>query len=533
MLKHIILIGLVWGITGISFAQTNLIHIAVVEFTAPAGNQSLGNAAAALPDMLTATLSQNNRFQLVERDKINSVWGELHLTEAGLTSADSVVKLGKILSCDWLVSGTLVASESGPQIWVKVIDTQSGVVLDLQSLPYSSRNFSGTAKDIAAFLVQTKLRTRPHEFIAFEKFRDLSISSTREDWTPRLTTLIEKHFLEAGFGVVERDAVAPIFSEYQLQSAGLTADAKRVKLRPVFWIVSGSWKWFYDTQDKLSVTINIQKMGGGQQMLSFTKPPGVELEKAVLDTIASSLKSTGSVTEEQALIAEEKMRNIHIDELTKGRGENWTPSRFPSTTPLTSITVTDAYGGTRQVKMDPDFLAQRQSHVQEMTKTLQQVILLDPVAARSKFKLGRALYGAPDAGQSRQGEKLLEEVANSGDPTYAVQAKNWLADFRSGKLTFEHDRFGNLSIVTHGQPASIPAKTVSPVQEADKLAAWSAKVNEVTNLATRAHVVAQIPQHLLVTGEYDGITATKLWNRSVLIACGTDLKVDLATDPLK
>jgi TolB-like protein len=219
-------------------AETNSVRIAIGPFFAPAGNAALGNAAAALPDLLMVSLSQENRFQLVEREKVNAIWNEMHLAEAGLTSADTVGKLGKILSCDWLVSGSLVPAETGPQVWVKIIDTQSSVVLDLESLPYNSTNFSATAKSISDFLAQAKTRAHPREFIALEKFEDRSVSSTREDWTPRLTALIEKHFLAAGYGVVERESVSPIFSEYQLQSAGMTADAKRVKLKPAFWVVA-------------------------------------------------------------------------------------------------------------------------------------------------------------------------------------------------------------------------------------------------------------------------------------------------------
>lgn len=507
-------------------AETNLVHMAVVPFHAPAGNSKLQNAAQALPDLLTAALSSNSRFQLVEREKINAVWGELHLTEAGLTSADTVAKLGKVLSCDWLVSGSLLPVGTNAQIWVKVIDTQNGVLLDMKALPYDAATFQATAAEIARFLEQAKVRTQPREFIALEKFEDRSVSSTREDWTPRLRALIEKYLLDAGYGVAERDSVAPIFAEYQLQSAGMTADARQVKLKPIFWTVGGSWKWFRDTQDKLSVTINLRKMGGREQMLSFTKPPGEDLEKAVVDAIQSTLKSTGSVTVEQALAAEQKLRSAHLDELSKGRGETYTPSRFKTETPPVSITVTDAYGGKSLATMDPAFQAQQQSHVQEMTKTMQQAILLNPTGAKAKFMQGMALYGVSDAGQSRQGEKLLEEVAKSGDPAYATKAKNWLSDVRTGKLTFEHDRFGNLEIVQHGQPASFPPVDTNLLAKHTKeLSAKVAKMNEVTNIVARAVPLATFPGNQLSSPHFDGLTAAKLWQKKILVACGPKLQV--------
>ena len=295
-----------------------------------------------------------------------------------------------------------------------------------------------TTSGIARFLAGTGSHSQPHEFIALGKFRDMTVSATREDWSPRLAALIEKHFLAAGYGVVEREAVSPIFSEYQLQAAGLTGDStNRVKLKPAFWIVDGSCKWIYDTQDKLSVAIRIQKMGGGEQTFNFAQPPGDALEKAVVDAIQSALTNANPMTVEQAQKEEEKIRRAHAEELVKGRGETWTPTRY-NTNP-TFITITDAYGGKRQMTVDPAFLAQRENHAREMLKTLQQAVLLNPKDMHSKFMLGMALFDASDAVESKHGRDLLEEVAASDDVTNAARAKSWLADFKTGRLPFQPD----------------------------------------------------------------------------------------------
>ena len=359
LLGRLNLVFSAWLLLGtVAFAQeTNSIRMAVGPFFAPSGNASLEKAAAELPDILMVALSQENRFQLVERDKVNAIWGELHLAEAGLTSADTIGKFGKILACDWLVSGSFVQTGSGAQIWVKIINTQDSVVLDLQSVPFNLTNYSETTTAIVSFLSQARSRAQPREFIALGKFDDWSISATREDWSPRLVALIEKHFLAAGYGVVEREAVAPIFSEYQFQAAGLTASfTNRVRLRPAFWIVDGGCKWIHDTEDKLSVSIRIQKMGGREQLFSFTKPPGEELEKTVVDTVQTALANSGSTTAEEAQVGEEQIRAAHLSDLVKGRGEM--PPLHYSANP-TFITVTDLFGGTRQVQVDPVFWPSR------------------------------------------------------------------------------------------------------------------------------------------------------------------------------
>jgi hypothetical protein len=516
--------ALLFSVARTGAAETNVIRLAIGPFFAPAGDAPLAKAASELPDLLTASLPQAGRFQLVERDKVNAIWSELHLAEAGLASADTVVKLGKILSCDWLVSGSFVQTESGPQIWVKIINTQDSVVLDLQSVPYAQTNFSVAVGAIANFIAQARPQARPREFIALGRFDDWSISTTHEDWSRRLVVLLEKHFLAAGYGVVEREAVAPIFSEYQFQAAGLTGGStNRVKLKPAFWIVDGGCKWIHDTEDKLSVSIRVQKMGGGEQMFSFTKPPGDELEKAVLDTVQSALAGAGSPTLAQAQAGEEKIRAEHLQNLERKRDE---PPLLRLPTNETFITVTDLSGGKRQLTVDPVFRAQQETHAQEMNQTLLQAILLNPGDMPAKFTLGRELFGSQDAIKNRLGEDLLEEVAASSGARYATRAKNWLADIRTGKITFERDKFGFLNAVIHGQPASLPV--ISSNAMARGMADLKAKTDRMftpDKLATPSESTVQIPAAAFTeSGQCDGITATKLSKRIVLIACGTSLQ---------
>ncbi len=150
---------------------------------------------------------------------------------------------------------------------------------------------------MAAFLSQASPRSSARQFITLGRFADQNISTAREDWSQRQSALIEKHFLAAGYGVVEREAVAPIFSEFQLQTAGLTGDStNQVKLKSAFWVVDGGCKWIYDTQDKLSVALRVQKMGEGEQIIRFTKPPGDELEKAVEEAIQAALTNATPAT---------------------------------------------------------------------------------------------------------------------------------------------------------------------------------------------------------------------------------------------
>ena len=306
---HLRILGLALGV--VLFAsiatggESKNVRLAVVPFFAPAGNDQLQKVSLVLPELLTAELSHQSSFEVVERDKVGAILNELQLAADGLSSSDVVMKLGQMLACDRLASGSLVMTESGIQIWAKIIDTRTGVVLDIQSVPYVGTNLSVTVKGIATFLSQAVARPRPRQFIALGRFTDISISTAREDWSRRLRAIIERHFLATGFGVVEREAIRPVIEEYQLEGAGLTGSySNRVKLQPAFWIVDGGCKWVRDTQDKVSVALRVQKVGGREQVFQLTELPGTNLEHAVLATIRSSLIGPNQVVAGQASLEE-------------------------------------------------------------------------------------------------------------------------------------------------------------------------------------------------------------------------------------
>jgi hypothetical protein len=89
-----------------------------------------------------------------------------------------------------------VQVETNTQVWVKVIDVQSSVVLDLQSFPYNAANFSATISAISDFVAQINPRSQPRQFIALGNFVCRNSTPGHREWSVRLQVLIEKHFLE-------------------------------------------------------------------------------------------------------------------------------------------------------------------------------------------------------------------------------------------------------------------------------------------------------------------------------------------------
>lgn len=470
-------------------ADPTAIRLAVIPFSAPQKNAGLQQAASQLPDYLMVGLSRENDFQLVERDKVSAIWSELHLAENGFVSAATAEKLGHILSCDWLVGGSIVQIGTNTQVWIKVIDVRSGVVLDLKTFPYNPTDFSATVSSVPAFLKQVDPLSQPRKFIALGKFADQSLSSTRADWSQRLPALIERHFLDAGYGVVEREAAAPIFSEFQFESAGLTGDyTNRVKLKPAFWIVDGGYKWVYDTQEKLSVALRVQKVGGAVQIFRFTVLPD-ELEKNVVGSIESMMTNAPLSGFGQTAAEESEARMAEAMKYAGGRDEF-------------------ANGSVMAMRAD-------------VINTLKQVILLNPNNWHAKYMLGRALFETVDPETIREGRDLLNETVTSKDLTYSIMASNLLDDYDKGRLTVKALPFGGFQITPHGQPLSWPNFTSTSLPPLNAQAQAPA-INQITNVMPRANPVLQVSPPLS-SAYFEKITAVKYYHGKVFVACRTQL----------
>src|SRR5438067_8636554 len=134
----LLVLSLLSSVAASGGAESNVIRLAIGPFLAPPANNDMRQASQILPELLVGELSRVPRFQLVEREKAQTVWNELNLNASGLVARDTVAKLGRVLACDWVVSGSLVQVASRTYVWTKVINVRDGVVLDLNATPYEA-----------------------------------------------------------------------------------------------------------------------------------------------------------------------------------------------------------------------------------------------------------------------------------------------------------------------------------------------------------------------------------------------------------
>jgi len=392
-------------------AEAKAVRIAIGPFFAPAANDELRNAGKLIPELLTVEMSQATRFQLVEREKILNVWSELNLSSASLVARDNVAKLGRVLACDWLISGSLVQANGHTHVWTKVIDVRNGVVVDLNVTPYERGVVTNVVSQIAAFLNQTGSKPKGRQFVVMDSVVDMNPPhrAKREDWSKRLQALMEKHFLDSGFGVAELAAIGPIFEERRLEAAGLTGNLEgRVKLQSAFWLVDGGCEWVEGQPPRLAVGLRVQRIGGPPQIFRFTNSPNEAVEKDLIAALAAALRNTNTVA---------KLGPNAEADLLAARGMEKAELRSPF--PLRMSQPRNEWEGHKQqIEHRKRLDDNRRSLIANYERTL----LREPGNREAKLMLGYGLFGDPDPQKHSRGKELLREVIATKDPKYAQRA---------------------------------------------------------------------------------------------------------------
>ncbi len=297
---------------------------------------------------------------------------------------------------------------------------RDGVVLDLNATPYETGVVTNVASGIARFLNGTGTQpAKARLFITLGQFIDMSpsLNSKREDWSRRLAALIEKHSLEAGYGVAELAAVGPIFEERRLEKAGLTGHPEaRVKLQPAFWLVDGGCEWVGGESVRLAVALRVRQVGGPEQMFRFTNSPNETIEKELLTTLTKALSNTNVLANpppnaEADLLAARGMEMATLSSPFRRQPRNAQPS-----------TNWDYY------KQHLERRKQLDENRKALLATYERTLLADPKNLEAKSMLGYALFIGPDATKREQGMELLREVAATKDPKRAAWAHRLLTN---------------------------------------------------------------------------------------------------------
>ena len=82
-----------------------------------------------LEDVITSTMKKRSRFALVERRNLADVVSELKLSQSGLVEDDKALKIGKMLSADAMLVGSVLERKNSLEIYFRLLDTETTEVV--------------------------------------------------------------------------------------------------------------------------------------------------------------------------------------------------------------------------------------------------------------------------------------------------------------------------------------------------------------------------------------------------------------------
>ncbi|HEY4744481.1 MAG TPA: CsgG/HfaB family protein [Desulfuromonadaceae bacterium] len=85
-------------------------------------------------DFLTASLVEQKRFMLIEREKLKQVLAEQKLSKEHLTDPGHSVRLGKLIAADALVATTVREDKKSLEIVSRVINTETSEIMDVKDV---------------------------------------------------------------------------------------------------------------------------------------------------------------------------------------------------------------------------------------------------------------------------------------------------------------------------------------------------------------------------------------------------------------
>lgn len=141
-MKHILLLLLIFCA---GYAQETQTNIAVLDLD-PTGIEQ--EQARFLTDRLRAELFKTGVFNVVERDKMNSILQEQGFQQSGCTSVECAVEIGQLLNVREMVAGTLGKIENLYSINLRLIDVEKGTILKT-----ATRDFNGSLSNVLTQII--------------------------------------------------------------------------------------------------------------------------------------------------------------------------------------------------------------------------------------------------------------------------------------------------------------------------------------------------------------------------------------------
>jgi hypothetical protein len=133
-------ISILLVIVSISQAQNSNLTIAVIDLD-PTGISN--NEAQFLSNRLRTELFETGKFQIVEREKMNTVLKEQGFQQSGCTTVECAIEIGQLLNVNVMVAGSIGKIEEIYSLSIRMIDVQTGAIIRT-----ATRDYEGKLSDV-------------------------------------------------------------------------------------------------------------------------------------------------------------------------------------------------------------------------------------------------------------------------------------------------------------------------------------------------------------------------------------------------
>jgi len=173
------------------------VTVAVLDYEASApGNKDMGTQMA---EVLTARLSVEDSFQLVERSGIAKILDEQKLKLVGLVDQEQAAKVGKLLGARLMVMGKVFVMDKKLMIVTKVVGVETGLVKGAIRTVELSKPLSDTlsllAEDVAALINKNAAGLLPKGMELADQIAPI-LKALGQTPRPAVAVIVPEHHIE-------------------------------------------------------------------------------------------------------------------------------------------------------------------------------------------------------------------------------------------------------------------------------------------------------------------------------------------------
>jgi len=329
-------------------------------------------------DLALAELNGAKGLEMIDRQALEKVLGELRLSAAGLVRASDAVRAGKLLRADWFLLGTPATVNGANVAVVRLVDARTGATRDATMIP-STAGAQTFASKLTAFVRQSRedaSNPKPKTYMAIGSFEDLSLNSRQAALPRELRSYLAAAYEGSGVTMLEREFVSILLQEMYLDLAGLTDESATNAPKPMlaaYWMVDGFYQSYETTNLQVELEINVHRVFGRNQSLQLREKTGESFFRSVktnIDRVMAQDKAAlvfSRLTEEKLLMQNGKA-------LARFGGDDWPDYLWVD------------YEG-YSAPLSESEMARRVRNAREAVRSFETVLLLDPTNREARICL--------------------------------------------------------------------------------------------------------------------------------------------------